>query len=122
MTTLYSFYLFLHLIGAAVLFLTITYSLFTLKFPSKLTYKAEAIIIAINGCFQLISGSLLALNSPGTSASAFCAKIGLYLSVIAIAEFALYLKIKDKRIFPGVPVYSSLSTGILVSVITFLTI
>jgi hypothetical protein len=122
MTHLYNLYLSLHLIGATALFAAIGYALFTLKFPSKISYSKQAGFVALNGCFQLISGSLLAINSPGTSAGGFCAKIGIYVALIAITETSLYMKMKEKGAFPDSTVYSSLTAGIVISLLTVISL
>ncbi len=117
MTDLYFTFLSIHILGAVSLFAWIFFALLSLKVTTLMSYRKQAMIISINGGVQLVTGSLVGLAHHGNPVT-FCAKIGLYLAVIAVTELALYWKMQHKEAFPAATVYSTLTIGMLFAVMT----
>lgn len=91
-------YLLLHTAGAAVSLAMISASVIACIRSKIALYRPLAIGLAVAATFQMISGALLAASLPAQpSALSFCGRIGLYLSIIAAAEIALWIKIASRR-------------------------
>jgi hypothetical protein len=104
--------LILHLVGAAISGLLVVGALVSVFSKQSRWYKPTAIGIAVSAALQLISGSVLSFVSNG-SLLTFCARIGIYLSVLVVAELVVWSAArKNQQVFPTRAVVSSFATGL----------
>jgi hypothetical protein len=104
-------FLFLHITGAAVVGLYIIFAIISLFRHQTTTYPLYAKSIAWAGVYQLITGLFLAWQTQGTLA-AFCARVGVYLSMMLLIEVLLFYAMKKANVSaPASQVAWSLSLG-----------
>lgn len=115
----FQFFLILHLLGAGYLGILTFASFFSLISKKVLYYKHLSKQVAVIGCFQLVTGSLLTLLiKKNGSVLTFCSKIGLYLGIVLLLEYLLYkaLPKENRTYFPLSFVTGVLSFGIFISI------
>ncbi|CAN5166650.1 hypothetical protein BH11PAT1_BH11PAT1_5530 [soil metagenome] len=115
------FLLIFHLLGAVCIALLMLTSFFALAKHKSSYYKPLAIHVAVTTCFQLITGSLLALTYPNSeSIFSFCSKIGIYLVTVILVESLLFKRLYTDTLFPIKLVISSLTLGFVFVFVTIL--
>lgn len=85
-----------HLVGAftlAGLLIATVGTLLHVKTQIK-TFKILAALVAVVAAMEIATGTALYLLAGEGGLMAFCGKMAIYLSVTAIAEFALFQKIR----------------------------
>lgn len=92
-----SFLLPIHIIGAALLALLLITTVGTLYRPSKnmSIYKGLAIAVALATSFEIATGSAMFVIATDANVVSFCGKMAIYISLSAIAEFALIQKLRS---------------------------
>lgn len=86
----------LHLFGAAILGGIIIALIYTLLYrpPSAQRDVWYVKIIAVNIAAQFVTGSLLAMVSPGMSLFRFCSNIAIYLTIVVVVEVGLFWRLR----------------------------
>ena len=114
--TIYSLFLFAHIFGSIIV-AALVGSIFYITLRNKAAlYRNFALSLGFASCYQLMTGSLLALTASGShSLFSFCSKIGIYLFFILLAEMLLFMKMKKSEsvLFPVRAVFSSITGGII---------
>lgn len=82
--------LFAHLIGAGALLGLSAWALTDLWIGRQNVLRTRALQIGVLSLVQIGSGSALALASGTESVLAYCSKMGLYITLVAVVEGALY--------------------------------
>lgn len=113
--------LMLHMVGAICVGLLIISSFISLTKRQISSYKPLAINIALGACFQLITGSFLALSYQSSeSILSFCGKVGIYLFFVLFTEALLFKQLFASRLFPAKLVATSLTVGLVFVLITII--
>jgi hypothetical protein len=118
-----SLLLFSHITGALLLGYFIVSALVQIYTNKENTFKKSAITIGLAAGYQLITGSLLALDIQTKSGLfGFCSKIGLYLAIVISVEYLLFYRMQKNTavIMPARLVLSSLIIGIVFTGATIL--
>lgn len=103
----------IHLIGAIGLAVIILVSIISIINNSHKRLKNLVVLVGLSSGLQLVTGSLLVINSDSGTLLSFCSNIGLYLSIIVITELILFYKIKNIYTFPLKTVISPTAVGML---------
>ena len=104
----------MHIVGACVTGLVGAYSLVALwnNFSDK--YRLCTIILGALAGFEILSGTALSILSLKISAVSLCSRIFLYLSLVALIEWALFARMKQiSIIFPLTAVISPIAASLL---------
>ena len=108
-----------HILGAVFVGLLIIATLISLIKKKSDYYKPLAISIGVGTCYQLITGSILALSYQNSeSIFSFCSKVGFYLIIVLITETLLFRQLFTARLYPTKIVASSLTLGLVFVLIT----
>ena len=92
--TIFQILLTVHLVGAATFAVSLAgVSMAVLQSKSD-WYSKLAIGVAGLTALELATGIGMFLTVPGQEVISTCAKIGIYLALAAVAETALYLKLR----------------------------
>jgi len=114
-------FLVLHLLGASFIALLMLTSFIVLIKRKSSYYKPLAVSVAISTSFQLISGSLLALNYQNSeSILSFCSKVGFYLFTVLVVELFLFKRLYAENLYPSKIIVSSLTLGMVFVFVTLL--
>lgn len=114
---MYEVALAVHIGGALVTGIVGTYALAALVRGKADTYKRYAIVLAVLAGFEIITGTSLSVLSLQVSAASLCGRIALYLSLVAVVELLLFLRMKQVRIsFPLVPAFSPVTASLVLFV------
>lgn len=87
----------IHLVGAVslgLLLLVTVGSLYRASTSAKL-YKSLAISLAAVTAIEVVTGSALYVLAADPSLVSFCSKMAIYLSLTAVAEYALVNKLRS---------------------------
>ncbi len=93
---LFSLLLQLHIIGATILSLLLMVTVGALYRSSAKTgiYKGLAVSLAATTVVEILTGSAMYVLASDSSLVAFCGKMAIYLSLTAVAEYALIHKMR----------------------------
>lgn len=114
-----------HILGSIVVGILVAAILYLVFRGKSSLYKTFALYLGISAGYQLVTGSLLAIATPGShSIFAFCSKIGIYLAIVLATEVLLYVKMRKNNVvlYPLRAVASSLSVGLLFVVAAIITL
>lgn len=98
-----------HLTGAVVVAGLIAYAVDISVRKREADVRRVATTLGLLTVLQVVTGSLLAF-ATNLGPLAFCSRVALYLSAVAITEILLYARFGDRR-FPTRPVASALGVS-----------
>lgn len=98
------FVLTLHILGALVSFYLVFSALFAVYKREENKFRSYFKFLALSALFEVVSGVILFLEQIGNSSLAnFCAKITIYLVIIASTQILLYFKIRQREVVASSP-------------------
>lgn len=88
-------FLILHIVGALTTFIFVCVTVFSLITKREMLFRPLMKILAGNGIYQVVTGSLvLAQGNNSSTVLGFCVRLGLYLAVVLFFEGLLFLKLR----------------------------
>lgn len=103
----YDIFLIVHVIGACITGAMAAYASVAMWNGFADKYKLCATILGGLAAFEVFSGTALSILSLQVSAASLCSRIFLYLTIVAVVEVLLFMKMKKGSVvFPLVPALS----------------
>lgn len=112
-----------HLTGAFVIGFFILKAVTDILRNQSASYRTSSMQIAVGAGYQLITGSLLAMNiNTSQSLLAFCSKMSLYIGIVFFVEALLFYRMENNqsKMIPARIAVSSLSIGTLFTLFTII--
>lgn len=102
---MYSMLLIVHVTGAVLTGVVSCIALTIVVAERAEYYRVLALALSSLAAFEVLSGVVLSVLSPGVTAVSLCANIALYLSFVAVVELIISVSMRKRsREFPTSPV------------------